>query len=114
MVYCKFVITEKMNFIFYLYLIGLTPLLLLLLSQSQDKFDDDITKNKQMAYADDLNGMGKLKSLRKWWDLLIENGPKYGYKVNPPKSYLIVKSEFYEEAIWNISWNRSENHERRA
>ena len=37
----------------------------------------------------DLNGMGKLKSLRKWWDLLIENGPKYADQVNPPKVYLI-------------------------
>ena len=80
-----------------IYALGIAPLLMLLLSSSQQHQLQYGLKNKQVVYADDMNGIGKLKAIRQWWDILVQEGPKYGYLVNPPKSYLIVKEKCYEE-----------------
>ena len=48
------------------YGIGLTPLLDRLLNS---KSEED--EWKQSAFADDISAIGKLLSLRKWWDLII-------------------------------------------
>ena len=53
---------------------------------------------KQVAYADDLTGAGKLVRLRKWLDEIIANGPKFGYNTEPSKSWLIVKEEKLADA----------------
>ena len=29
--------------------------------------------------------------MKQWWDMLAEKGPKYGYFVNPSKTWLLVK-----------------------
>ena len=55
-------------------------------------------KVKHAAYADDLAGVGKIKSLKRWWLNLMEYGPKMGYYPEPTKSWLIVKVEHLEEA----------------
>ena len=72
---------------------GITPLMTLMCQFSRTH------KNKmckQVAFADDLNGIGDLHSLRDWWNLLTVEGPKYGYNVNPKKSHLIVKLEHFK------------------
>ena len=53
---------------------------------------------KQVALADDLTGGGKLSSLRKWLDRIMEKGPSFGYRCEPTKSWLIVKEELVDEA----------------
>ena len=53
---------------------------------------------KQIAFADDLTGIGKIQELLKWWNVIIPNGPNIGYHFNQQKSWLVVKSEYFDEA----------------
>ncbi|KAG0730284.1 hypothetical protein GWK47_028536 [Chionoecetes opilio] len=66
------------------------------LSVLQEEISYENTQVKQVAYADDLTGAGKISELRKWWDLVKKNGPTIGYTPNATKSILIVKPEHYE------------------
>ena len=52
----------------------------------------------QVWFADDSAGGGKVKYVRKWWDLLRKHGEAYGYFVNASKTWLLVKPEALEEA----------------
>ena len=45
----------------------------------------------QSWYADDGQAVGKLHKLREWWDMLVEEGPKYGYYPQAGKTWLVVK-----------------------
>jgi len=54
-------------------------------------------------FADDATGSGKILSIRKWWSLLEEEGPKYGYFVNAKKTWLLVKEEFFITAVQAFS-----------
>ena len=47
--------------------------------------------SKQAWFADDAAAGGILRSLRSWWDTLVENGPSFGYYPNALKTYLVVK-----------------------
>ena len=54
---------------------------------------------KQVWYADDGTGAGKLEHLKPFWESLCEKGPSYGYFPKASKSVLIVKdSKHVEEA----------------
>ena len=53
---------------------------------------------KQVWFADDGTGADKLDALRKWWDMLLEKGPAYGYFPKPAKTWLIVKEHKFDEA----------------
>ena len=53
---------------------------------------------KQVWFADDGTGADKVDALRKWWDMLVEKGPAYGYFPKPTKTWLIVKEDKLEEA----------------
>lgn len=53
---------------------------------------------KQEAFADDLNGAGKLFALKVWWDTIREFGPCLGYFAKPSKSWLIVKQQYLDLA----------------
>ena len=53
----------------------------------------------QTWFADDACAANKLVNLRKWWSILTEVGPRYGYFVNPPKTWLVVKEEVHEAAL---------------
>ena len=70
------------------YAIGLMPLL-------WELFDPDV---KEIAYADDLTGGGKLNELKQWLDVILQKGPLFGYNAEPSKSWLVVKEEKLEEA----------------
>ena len=54
------------------YGVGLTPLLDILSS------NDAEPAWKQVAFADDVTGVGKLLFLRIWWDLINKYGPFIG------------------------------------
>ena len=71
------------------YGIGILPLLFLINPYREEQ-------TKHLVYADDLGGGSKLPTLRKWWDRVVEHGPKYGYY---PKAWLVVKEEKLNEAI---------------
>lgn len=47
--------------------------------------------SKQLWFADDAAAAGSLQEMKQWWDKLVERGPKYGYCVNPSKTWLVVK-----------------------
>ena len=70
-----------------MYAVGILPIILQLKSEVQ-----------QIWYTDDSSAGGKLDHLCRWWDRLSEIGQEFGYFVNPVKSVLIVKEEFYLEA----------------
>ena len=77
------------------YALGLNPLLHLLLSNAEPNPDDNL---KQVAYADDLTGAGKLENIRKWWEMIEIYGPRIGYFPKADKSWLTVKPEHAEKA----------------
>ena len=39
-----------------------------------------------------------IQALHKWWTELSQEGPKFGYHVNPPKTWLLAKEEHLEKA----------------
>jgi len=56
-------------------------------------------KCAQVWYADDSSSAGELGGMRKWWDLLCEIGPKYGYFPLATKTVLIVKENQRDKAV---------------
>ena len=56
----------------------------------------DLLKN--VWYADDAAGGGKLKAVKDWWENLRQLGPLFGYHPKPSKTWLIVKEEKQKEA----------------
>ena len=60
----------------------------------------DQTSCQQVWYADDSSAAGKLREMRKWWDILFKTGPKFGYFPKPSKTVLILKDpESYDLAV---------------
>ena len=57
-----------------IYAVGITPLLAWLNKKSNEGNSTSATKH--VAFADDLNGIGTVESLKKWWSLLEEEGKK--------------------------------------
>ena len=70
-----------------LYALGIKPLIYLLADSN------GITKCIPCWFADDSSSAGKLIEIRKWWDVLCNAGPKYGYYPLPRKTVLVVKEE---------------------
>ena len=70
-----------------MYAIGTQPLI--------RKLDGTI---KQVWYADDSAAGSTLQQLRRWWDLLNEIGPRYGYFPNGAKTHVLVKKEYVDAA----------------
>ena len=50
------------------------------------------------CYADDAASGRKLFTIRKWWQRIIDIGPKYSYHPNQSKSWLIVKPKHLNQA----------------
>ena len=46
---------------------------------------------KQVWFAGDATGGGKLQQLKWWWDKLNKVGPAFGYFPNAAKTWLVVK-----------------------
>ena len=53
---------------------------------------------KQVWYADDSAAASKLDQLKRWWNMLNEIGPLYGYFPNGAKTHILVKSQHIEKA----------------
>ena len=56
------------------------------------------TDTRQVWYADDASAVGKLSSLREWWNRLSTLGPSFGYFANPSKTWLITKEHHLSAA----------------
>ena len=52
----------------------------------------------QVWYADDSAAGSSLEKVRKWWDVLAEVGPLYGYFPNGSKTHLLVKPSLVDAA----------------
>ena len=74
-----------------IYAIGIIPLMTMVMGSMSACI-------KQIAFADDLTGIGTIEKLKEWWDLIIEHGPYIGYYVNAQKSWLICKQQHLEHA----------------
>ena len=87
------------------YGISMTPIL--------QKSRVDIPEISQVWFADDATGGGEIHSLKRWWDLIVSEGKKYGYYVKPSKSWLILKDPtkqietegLFENSTINITTN---------
>ena len=56
------------------------------------------TAIKQVWYADDAAGGGKIEDLKLWWGNLCSRGPLFGYYPKPSKTWVILKQQHYEAA----------------
>ena len=65
-----------------------------------DRLSNAVNKEscKQVWYADDSSAAGKIAEMKKWWDVLCQAGPQYGYVALPKKTILIVKPEYKQKA----------------
>ena len=54
---------------------------------------------KKLFYADDGSAGGKILRLAEYWRSLNIDGPPNGYFPNPPKTVLITKPEYYQQAL---------------
>ena len=52
----------------------------------------------QVWYADDATACGELASIHRWFDLLLQRGPSYGFFPNPSKSCVVVHPAFVASA----------------
>ena len=52
-----------------------------------------------VAYADDFSAAGSILSLKYWWSIFCELGPKFGCFPKPKKSWSIVKYNCFDRAI---------------
>ena len=52
----------------------------------------------QVWYADDASATGKIEGLRKWWDHINIQGPKFGYFPNASKTWLVTKKHHLSNA----------------
>ena len=57
-----------------------------------------IAEALQSWYADDSAAASTIKRLRKWWSILLDRGPLYGYFTNATKSVLLVNPQHEAEA----------------
>ncbi len=57
----------------------------------------------QVWYADDAAAGGNLRSLRNFWDVLVQYGPAYGYFPKSSKTFLVVKPEYQAAAVEEFS-----------
>ena len=71
-----------------IYGIVVTPLINMLIDILSNEYSANVNV---MAYADDFSAAGNLKDLRRWYSVLTEIGPKFGYYPEPTKTWLVVK-----------------------
>ena len=77
-----------------IYATEITPMLDILLAAMHNDH------SKMEGFADDVTASGNLEVVRRWWDTLMEIGPNHGFYTQPTKSWLVVKENKPEEAVW--------------
>ena len=69
-----------------IYGIGITPLINMLIDIPSNEYSANVNA---MAYADDFSTSRNLQDLRRWWSVLREISPKFGYYPEPTKTWLV-------------------------
>ena len=69
-----------------IYDIGITPLINMLIVILSNDYSANV-----MVYANDFSASRNLQGLRRWWLVLTEIGPKFGYYSEATKTWLVVK-----------------------
>ena len=67
-----------------------------MLLELTEKFPSKQTK--MVVFADDLSAGRSLSNIKKWWKVLCNLGPKFGYNPEASKCWLIVKLQLVKEA----------------
>ena len=70
-----------------LYAVSVIPLI----NKCRDTATMDCNPATQVWYADDAAAGGSLKALHRFWNLLTQHGPTYGYFPKSSKSFLVTK-----------------------
>ena len=70
-----------------LYAVSVIPLI----NKCRDTATMDCNPATQVWYADDAAAGGSLKALHRFWNLLTQHGPSYGYFPKSSKSFLVTK-----------------------
>ena len=78
-----------------IYAVAIIPFVLVIMEIMSTSPDNT---RKMVAYADDFKAGVTVKNLKYWWETLCELGPKFGYYSEASKTWLIVKSDFYDIA----------------
>ena len=52
----------------------------------------------QVWYADNSVAAGRIKQVQQWWETLTKESPRFGYFVNPHKTWLVTKEADLEAA----------------
>ena len=74
---------------------------------------EDDSSMKTAAYADDFTAVGKITQLKKWWDMLCQLGPNFGYYPEGGKSrHISTRKQYYAADIF--LWNKYQNYNRRS
>ena len=50
-----------------------------------------VSTAKQYSFADDAGGTGSTTEIKKWWDILSNLGPDFGFSPNDKKWWIIAK-----------------------
>ena len=90
--------TQGCPFAMIMYAIALMPMIRQLMKPPEPPEPPGTPVPKQAWYADDSQAAGKLECLKKWWDVVNELGPDYGYHPKASKTILIVKREHLAKA----------------
>jgi len=86
--------TQGCPFAMAMYALGVIPLI----DKLRPSNDEKIAMPTQAWYADDSQAVGRLESILRWWQLLNEYGPNYGYFPKATKTFLVVKPAKLDEA----------------
>lgn len=81
----------------YVYAIATIPLIVKTVWH-MDESKSEGCAAKTAGYADDLFGAGSISGLKKMWDFIKIQGPKYGYHQQEKKTWLIVKPQHLQLA----------------
>ena len=79
-----------------IYCIGVTLLINMLIHILSNEYSANFNVT---AHADDFSAAGNLKNLRRWWSVLTEIGPKFGYYLETTKTWLAVNKSCDSEKV---------------
>ena len=83
------------------YALGVTPLIHFV----HEYISMNNHRCKEVVLADGFTIAGKIEGFRSYWELMQQVGPLYGYFPKPSKSYLLVKEQYFENAIGTFRGN---------
>ena len=90
--------------------IGITALINMLIEILLNEYSANANV---MVYADDFSAARNSQDLRRWWSVLTEIGPKFGYYPELTQTWLIIKSSVSEKVESVFSATKIKDNNRR-